>query len=167
MEPNVISFTPFVASFVNVNAAKANGAEVILEAAPTTGLKLTTSYTYLNTLITKSASPAGSEFGVGNTLFRRPRHSGSFGATWNWRKLIASSSLTYVGSRADNDFVGFDPPFTTDPSYSRVDLAWTYRVSKRFSYMGTITNALDRHYMEALGFPALPIAFRTGGRFTF
>jgi hypothetical protein len=48
-----------------------------------------------------------------------------------------------------------------------LDLAWTYRVSKRFSYMGVITNALDRRYMEALGFPALPIAFRTGGRFTF
>lgn len=168
VEFNVISFVPeFTASFINVDTAKANGAEFIVETAPTTGLKFTAAYTYLNTQITKSSSPPGSVFATGNSLFRRPRHSGSLGATWNWRKLTANSTLTYVGRRADNDFAGFDPPFTSDPSYIRLDFAWTYRVTKRFSYVGIITNALDRHYMEALGYPALPIAFRTGGKFTF
>jgi vitamin B12 transporter len=168
VEFNILTFTPqFTASFINVDAAKANGAEVILETAPRAGLKFTAGYTYLETRVTRSPSPPGSVFATGNTLFRRPRHSGSLGAIWNWRKLTASPTLTYVGRRTDNDFVGFAPPFTSDPSYSRLDLAWTYRVSKRFSYVGIITNALDRRYMEALGFPALPIAFRTGGRFTF
>ena len=149
------------------DAAKANGAEVIVETAPVSGLKLTASYTYLNTLVTKSSMLPPSEFAAGNPLFRRPRHSGSFGALWNWRKLTASSTLTYVGRRSDSDFELLSPPLTSDSPYTRLDLAWTYRVSKRFSYMGVITNALDRRYMEALGFPALPIAFRTGGRFTF
>jgi outer membrane cobalamin receptor len=67
----------------------------------------------------------------------------------------------------DSDFEALQPPLTSDSPYTRLDLAWTYRVTKRFSYMGMITNALDRRYMEALGFPALPIAFRTGGKFTF
>jgi outer membrane cobalamin receptor len=86
---------------------------------------------------------------------------------WNWHKLTASGSLAYVGRRVDSDFEALQPPLTSDSPYTRLDLAWTYRVTKRFSYLGMITNALDRRYMEALGFPALPIAFRTGGRFTF
>jgi vitamin B12 transporter len=168
VEFETISFTPrFVGSFFNVNAAKANGAEVIVETAPTNGLKLTASYTYLNTLITQSSTPSDPIFGVGQGLFRRPRHSGSLAAIWNWRKLTASSSLTYVGHRPDSDFESLIPPLTRDSSFSRLDLAWTYRFSKRFAYTGAITNVLDRGYMEALGFPALPIAFRTGGRFTF
>jgi len=167
VEFDVTNFSTFAATFINVNAAKANGAEVIFETAPTAGLKLTAAYTYLNTLITQSSTPAGSIFAAGQGLQRRPRHSGSLGALWNWRKLTASSTLTYVGPRVDTDFVGFVPPFTSDPSYTRLDLAWAYHFSKRFTYVGAITNALDRSYMEALGFPALPIAFRMGGRFTF
>ncbi|MGH9515503.1 MAG: TonB-dependent receptor [Terriglobales bacterium] len=157
----------FAGSFFNVNAAKANGAEVILQTAPRAGVTLTAGYTYLNTLITKSSNPTDEVFGVGHTLFRRPRHSGSLGAIWNWQKLTASSTVFYVGSRADSDFVGLVPPITSDPSYTRWDLAWSYRFSKNFAYQGAITNALDRSYMEALGYPALPIEFRMGGRFTF
>jgi vitamin B12 transporter len=157
----------FASTFINVNAAKANGAEVIVETAPWSGLKLRTSYTYLNSLVTRSSSSPLSEFGVGHTLFRRPRHSGSLGAIWNWKKLTAGSTLIYVGSREDSDFAGLVPPLTSDPSYTRLDLAWAYHLSKNFTYTGAITNALDRSYMEALGFPALPIEFRMGGRFTF
>ena len=167
VEFKTLSFTPFTASFFNVNAAKAKGAEVILETAPVAGLKLTAVYTYLNTLITQSSTPTDPVFGIGQALLRRPRHSGSLGAVWNWRKLTASSLVTYVGDRVDSDFAGLVPPLTSDPSYTRWDLAWTYRFAKKFSYVGTLTNALDRSYMEALGFPALPIEFRMGGKFTF
>lgn len=167
---DLIEFKPeknFTGTFTNINSAKANGTEVIVETKPVSGLRLTASYTYLNTLVTQSSSPANSEFGVGHTLFRRPRHSGSVGAMWDWHKLTASSTLTYVGRRSDSDFEGFIPPLTSDHPYTRLDLAWTYRVTKRFAYTGVITNATDRRYMEALGFPALPVEFRTGGRFTF
>jgi outer membrane receptor for ferrienterochelin and colicin len=56
---------------------------------------------------------------------------------------------------------------TSDPSYTRLDIAWAYHLSKNFTYTGAITNVPDRSYMEALGFPALPIQFRMGGRLTF
>jgi vitamin B12 transporter len=157
----------FASTFINVNAAKANGAEVIVETAPVSGLKLTASYTYLNSLVTRSSSSPLSEFGVGHTLFRRPRHSGSLGAIWNWKKLTASSRFIYVGSREDSDFAGLVPPLTSDASYMRLDIAWAYHLSKNFTYTGAITNVLDRSYMEALGFPALPVEFRMGGRLTF
>lgn len=167
VEFETTNFMTFTGSYFNVDAAKANGAEVIVEAVPITGVKLTAGYTYLNTLITRSSTPTDPVFGVGQGLLRRPRHSGSLGAIWQWRKLTASATAIYVGRRVDDDFVGFFPPFTSDPSYTRLDLAWTYRFSRKFAYVGAITNALDRSYMEALGYPALPIAFRMGGRFTF
>jgi vitamin B12 transporter len=168
VEFNVVSFTPrFTGTFINVNAAKANGAEVLLETAPIAGLKLSAQYTYLNSLVTQSSTPSDPIFGVGQGLLRRPRHSGSVGAIWNWRKLTASSAVTYVGRRPDSDFAALEPPITSDPSYTRWDIAWTYRFTKKFAYTGAITNLLDRSYMEALGYPALPIQFRTGGRFTF
>ena len=167
VEFETTNFQTFAGRYFNVDAAKANGAEVLVETALVSGLKLTASYTYLNSLITQSSPLVESVFQKGNTLLRRPRHSGSAGAVWNWRKLITSATLSYVGRRFDSDFEDLTPPLTSDAPYTRLDLAWTYRVSKRFSYTGAITNATDRRYMESLGFPALPIAFRTGGRFTF
>jgi vitamin B12 transporter len=167
VEFETTNFVNFDGTFFNVNAAKANGAEVIVETAPVAGITLSAAYTYLNTLITQSSTPDDLVFGAGRGLLRRPRHSGSFGVLWNRQKLTASSTLTYVGRRIDSDFEDLFPPLTTNPSYIRWDMAWTYRFSKRFAYVGNITNLLDRSYMESLGYPALPIAFRTGGRFTF
>ncbi len=167
VEFEVTNFQTFEGTFFNVNAAKANGAEIIVEGAPTAGLKLTATYTYLNTLITQSSTPADPVFGVGNGLLRRPRHSGSVGAIWTWRKLTASSNLIYVGRRIDSDFEALEPPLTSNPWYTRWDLAGSYRLTRNFEYVVAITNVLDRSYMEALGYPALPIAFRTGGHFTF
>jgi vitamin B12 transporter len=167
VEFETTSFVTFDGTFFNVNAAKANGAEIIVETTPVAGLRITASYTYLNTLITQSSTPTDSIFGVGQGLLRRPRHSGSLGAIWKWRKLTASSNLIYVGRRVDSDFEGLEPPLTSDLPYTRLDLAGSYGFSKHFDYLGTITNVLNRNYMEVLGFPALPIEFRTGGRFTF
>jgi outer membrane cobalamin receptor len=167
VEFETTNFVTFDGTFFNVNAAKANGAEIIVETTPLAGLKLTASYTYLNSLITASSTPTDPIFGIGQALERRPRHSGSLGTLWNWRKLTASSNLIYVGRRVDSDFEDLFPPVTSNPSYTRWDMAGSYRFSKRFTYLGTITNVLDRSYMEVLGYPALPIEFRTGGRFTF
>lgn len=167
IEFETISFSPFLGTYFNLNATKANGAEVILETVPWAGLRLTAEYTYLSSLVTESSTPTDPIFGVGQALLRRPRHSGSVGAIWTWRKLTANSNLVYVGNRVDSDFAGLVPPIISDPSYIRWDLAGSYRFTKRFSFLGAITNVLDRSYMEALGFPALPIEFRTGGRFTF
>ena len=157
----------FLGSFFNVNRTKANGSEVIVEAAPVAGLRLTAAYTYLNSRILESSTPSDPVFGVGQSLQRRPRHSGSLGISWNWRRLTLNSTTLYVGRRVDSDFVSLNPPLTSADPYSKWDLAWTYRITKQLSYLGVIENMLDRSYMEALGFPALRITYRTGLRFRF
>jgi outer membrane cobalamin receptor len=60
-----------------------------------------------------------------------------------------------VGRRVDSDFSSLQPPLTSNDSYTRWDVAWSYRSSYRVTYFGVIENLLNRDYMEALGFPAL------------
>lgn len=79
IEFETLSFTPFIGTFFNLNASKANGAEVILETVPHAGLRFTAEYTYLNGIIMRSSTPTDPVFGVGQGLLRRPRHSGGLG----------------------------------------------------------------------------------------
>ena len=167
IEFETVSFSPYVGTYFNLNATKANGAELILETAPFKGLKITSEYTYLNSWITQSSTPTDPIYGVGKGLLRRPRHSGSLGVTWNWRRLNVTSSTVYVGRRPDSDFADLEPPLTSNASYTNWNLAWAYRINGHVSYVGTIENLLDRTYMEALGYPALRIAYRTGARIRF
>ena len=96
---------------------------------------------------------------------RRPRHSGSLSVTWDWRKLTLSSTTVYAGRRTDSDFLGLG--LTSDDPYTKWDFAWTYRITRQISYVGSFENLLDKSYMEALGFPALRATYRTGLRVRF
>lgn len=167
IEFETVSFTPSRGTYFNLNGTKANGAEVIVETAPFKGFRLTSEYTYLNGRVTQSSTPSDPIFGVGKGLLRRPRHSGSIGVTWNWRRLNVTSSTVYVGRRPDSDFAGLQPPLTSDDAYTNWNLAWAYRITNRLSYVGTIENLLDRNYMEALGYPAQRIPYRSGVRIRF
>jgi vitamin B12 transporter len=167
IEFQVTNFQTFSGTFFNLNRSKAQGAELIFEAAPLSSLRLTASYTYLNAEITNSNVPFDLVFGDKKQLLRRPRHSGSLGLVWDRRRLTVSTNAIYVGHRADSDFLGLVPPLTSAASYTNWQLAFAYRITKHFFYTGEAANLLDRHYMEALGFPALRISYRTGARFNF
>jgi vitamin B12 transporter len=165
---DMVQFTAtsqFEGTYINLNRTKANGAEVIVETVPVRGLQITTNYTYLNSQIVDSPTPNDPVFGIGKSLQRRPRHSGSFALTWDWRKLTLSSTTVYVGRRMDSDFLGLG--LTSNSPYSKWDIAWAYHITKRVAYTGVFENLLDRSYMEALGFPALRATYRTGLRVQF
>jgi vitamin B12 transporter len=151
----------FLGTYENVNRTKANGAELIIEAAPIPGVTVTANYTYLNSHIVQSDNPGD----IGTTLLRRPRHSGSLAVVWDWRKLTFSSTAGYVGRRADNDFVGLG--LTSSSPYSKWDIVLAYRINRQLSFTSAFENVLDRSYMEALGFPALRATYRTGLRVRF
>lgn len=163
----VTDFQTFNGSFFNICRAKAKGAEGILEFAPVKGLRAVGSYTFLDSEITRSGSPFSPAFREGQSLLRRPRHSGSLRVFWDWRRMNITSSTVFVGRRVDSDFVGLDPPLIWNEGYTKWDLAWTYRSSYRVSYFGVIENLLNQDYREALGFPTLKLTYRAGLRFDF
>lgn len=159
-----LTFVPFTGTFLNINATHARGVEFIAQGAPVSRVHLTAEYTYLSTRVEKSSTPTDPILGIGKPLLRRPRHSATLSATWDWRKAMLSSNLVYVGRRADSDFEALFPPLTSNPSYTNWNLAASYRLSKQFSLVGSMENLLDRTYMESLGFPALRITYRLGVR---
>lgn len=163
----VVSFAPFRGSFFNIGRTKAKGAEVVLELAPGWGLRGIGTYTFLDSQVTRSASPFSPVFQEGRPLFRRPRHSGSLRVFWDWRRLNITSTTAFVGRRVDSDFAALVPPLTLSKGYTKWDLAWAYRSSYKVTYFGVIENLLNRDYMEALGFRALKLTFRAGARLDF
>ena len=161
------SFSPFRGSFFNIAQSRADGAEVIVEAAPLKGVRLGGNYTFLQGVIERSSRPTSPVFRQGQQLFRRPKHSGSVFVAWDWRQFTVTSNAIFVGRRVDSDFSSLVPPITSDPSYTKWDIGWNYRSSHRITYFGIFENVLNQRYMEALGFPALRASYRAGARLTF
>ena len=162
-----LTFVPFTGTFLNINATHARGVEFLAQAVPLIRVHITAEYTYLSTRVEKSSTPTDPILGVGKPLLRRPKHSATFSAAYEWRKTRLSSNLVYVGRRADSDFEALFPPLTSNSPYTNWNAAGSYQVSKQLSFVGSIENLLDRTYMESLGFPALRIGYRAGVRVHF
>ena len=65
--------------------------------------------------------------------------------------------------RLDSDFLGFG--INHAAGYARVDLGAWYAINSRVTAYANVENALNRHYEEVVGFPALHANFRAGMRF--
>jgi iron complex outermembrane receptor protein/vitamin B12 transporter len=57
------------------------------------------------------------------------------------------------------------PNRNLDPSYQKLDLYGSFRITKRVSAFATVGNLLNQHYCEAFGYPALPFTIRAGMQF--
>ena len=76
--------------------------------------------------------------------------------------------VTAVGQRPDSDFLfGYIPPIYYAAGYARVDLGGWFAINRHVTAYGNVNNALNNHYNEVLGYPALRANFRLGMRFTF
>jgi vitamin B12 transporter len=163
----ITSFTPFRGSYFNIAQSRADGAEVIAELAPRQGMRFGANYTFLQGVIERSSHPTSPVFRQGQELFRRPKHSGSVFASWDWKPFTVTSRAIFVGRRVDSDFSSLVPPIIADPSYTKWDIGWNYRSAYRITYFAIFENVLNQRYMEALGFPALRASYRAGARTTF
>jgi iron complex outermembrane receptor protein/vitamin B12 transporter len=117
---------------------------------------------------------------VGARPFRVAPHTGYFGLNYTQSKFYASFTGTLVGRRDDSDFLcdNTQPYYGCGTSmllpnrnllgaYQRLELGGGYQLSPRVNLYANVQNLLSEHYFEAFGFPALPLTFRTGIKFTF
>jgi len=160
----ITGFNPTRGSYFNIQRNKVSGAEVVLELNPVRALRTRATYTFLDSEIVRSPSPSNP---AGQSLIRRPRHSGSLLVTWQWQRMNVTSSAVFVGARTDSDFSSLQPPLTSNDGSSKWDLAWMYRLPQGLTVFGVFENILNQHYMEALGFPALRFTYRSGVRLEF
>ncbi len=159
----VVDFTTFEGSFVNLGKTRARGLELALEASPARGLSLAAQYTYLDGEVVVSASDFDPVYAVGEPLLRRPKHQAALNAAGERGRVSAGATLVLVGRRADSDFAGLG--LRENEGYTRVDARVRVRIMAGFEAFLVGENVLDREYMEVLGFPALGRSLRAGLRF--
>jgi outer membrane receptor protein involved in Fe transport len=153
----------FVGEYFNVNQAFAQGAEIELQAKLHSRLLLDTAYTYTSTEILSNPAPLDSQYYPGQPLLRRPKDSATTLLSYLGSRWGANLSGSFVGRRPDDDFLGFN--INHAAGYVRADLGGWYAINSRITAYANIENALDQHYNEVVGYPALPINFRAGFRF--
>ena len=152
--------------FFNLNRSLAHGAEIEIHARPRSPLRADASYAYTSTQIVRAPLASSPLFSKGAPLLRRPKHSATllvsyFGGRWG-----ASLAGTFVGRRPDSDFTfGVVPPVNHAAGYARLDPGAWYAVNRSVTLYLNVENALNKHYQEVVGYPALAVNFRAGMRF--
>jgi outer membrane cobalamin receptor len=154
--------------FFNVQKSLAHGAEVVLQGRVWKRLSLNTAYTYLSTKYLEAplCTPANycdPVYDTGNPLLRRPKHSAITFFDYLGTRWGASLGGSFVGRRPDSDFDGLG--FNHAAGYARVDLGGWYAIKPRVTAYVAVQNALNDHYNEVVGYPALTANFRAGVRF--
>jgi len=160
--------TTFVGQYVNVDESLAHGAEVELQGKIVSRLSLNAAYTYTSTQILQAPLCTAANFcdpllATGQPFIRRPKHSGTALFTYVGRRWGGNLGGSFVGRRPDSDFFGFG--INHAAGYVRVDMGGWYALTSRVTAYVTLQNALDKHYEEVVGYPALGANFRAGMRF--
>jgi vitamin B12 transporter len=155
----------FVSQYVNINRALAHGSEVELRARPWSRLSVDASYTYTSTQVLSAPLAFDPLVSAGAPLLRRPRHAASMLAVYTARRWGGDVGVTALGRRADSDFLGLLPPVNHSAGYARVDFGAWRAINSRMTAYVNVENALNRHYEESAGYPALRANFRAGMRF--
>jgi len=149
--------------YVNINKSMAHGAEVELTGRINSRLSVQGAYVYTSSQILEQPFAFDDLHQPGQPLLRRPKHSGSLLLTHQGSRVGWNVGGTFVGRRADSDFYGFG--ITHAAGYARVDLGGWYALTSRVTAYANVNNALNDHYNEVLGYPALTANFRAGLRF--
>ncbi len=162
-----VSFNPFTLEFFNIGVTTARGVEITGELSRHSPVTVRAGYTLLASEIVESATADNPVFGVGQTLFRRPRHSGFVDVGADVGSLSLSVFGSFVGRSVDSDFSALEPPIVANGGYRRWDVRSAYAVSRRLTVTAAVDNVLDATYMEPLGYPALGRGARAGLRVAF
>jgi vitamin B12 transporter len=159
----------FLGSFFNTDAARAYGVNSSVEAKISGWARIIASYTYDDSKVLKSPFATDPALVPGNRLFKRPLHSADLIANAHFHRMNWNLAGSYVGRRADSDFdstivggicTGFC--ITSDPSYVRWDLANSIDLGHGLSTVAVVNNLFNRHYSDAVGYPALRLNYRLG-----
>ena len=158
----------YIGQYVNVNKSFAQGVEVEFQGKIGSRVSLNTAYTYTSTEILEAplCTPANycdPLLAAGQPLLRRPKHSATALVSYLGRRWGANLGGSFVGRRPDSDFLGFN--INHAAGYVRADIGGWYAINSRVTAYVNVENALDRHYQEVVGYPALGVNVRAGVRF--
>jgi len=112
------------------------------------------------------SSTAQAPYSVGDPLLRRPRHAGSFDATWSQARVSAFAQMQVRGEALDAE-PAFGPSggLYTNPGHTVVNIGGSFRPFKAFEVFVRALNLFDSDYEEVLGYPAPGRTAYVGARF--
>jgi outer membrane cobalamin receptor len=119
----------FEAEYFNIGLTRARGAELSADLAPLPAVRLRAGYTFLDSAVIDSTSPASAVLKAGQALFRRPRHSGFVEASWRRNRLSADLTGVFIGQYVDSDFSSLVPPLLDNPGYTTWDARLSFRLT--------------------------------------
>lgn len=152
----------------NIANARTRGLEFQASLRTPWGLDARLGYTYLDAdvLAVDGSHDAPPPFEAGDPLIRRPRHHGTLDL------LLTRGLLTVHGVvQARGEIRDVEPSFGAfggvfpSAGFTTLELGAQLQVHQRAHVFVRMTNALDRSYEEAFGFPALGRTVTTGLRF--
>ena len=159
----ILDFNTFLGEYENIDKSIAHGAEITLRGKLRNRVSLDAAYNYTSTQILEQPFAFDNLHLPGQPLIRRPKHSGSLLLNYIGNRWGGDFGGSLVGRRADSDFLGFGIDHAA--GYARVDLGAWYAINSRITAYVNVENALNKHYEEVTGYPALGVNFRAGMRF--
>jgi outer membrane cobalamin receptor len=158
----------FIGQYVNVDKSFAQGAEVELQGQIRQRIWLNAAYTYTSTEILQAPVCTPANFcspllTAGQPLLRRPKNSATALVNYLGKRWAGNLGASFVGPRPDSDFLGYN--INHAAGYVRVDVGGSYQFRPRIAAYANVENALNQHYNEVVGYPALGTNFRAGLRF--
>jgi len=152
-------------TYFNTDKARAFGSNSSIEIKAARWLNVSGNYTYDDSKVLKSPNAFDPALVPGNRLLKRPLNSGNLIFSAHKRGVSVNLIGSYVGRRTDSDFDGLG--ITSDPGYFRLDLATIVPLRYGLSATAHFGNLLDRHYQEAVGYPALGYNYRLGLKYVW
>ena len=172
---NLVAFTFGTSpNYLNVQQARSRGLEVGLRASLNDSLSVRGAYTYLETKVLQAGDSGGTVFVNGESLLRRPEHTGSFSLNYARERLNANLTFQLKGHSVDRDFhTNSSGQRVRLSGYGRVDLALSYRLFENqwglrsLTVEGKARNLFDEDYEEVFGFSTAGATFLVGFRAEF
>lgn len=155
----------FWGNFFNTDLARARGTNIAVEARPVRWLMLAGNYSYDDTRVLVSPNAFDPAEIAGNHLIRRPPHSGSLTVMSSFREFTFTLAGYFSGVRTDSDFLFLG--IKRNPGYARFDVAGSYNFGRGISLYARASNLFDKHYQDAIGYPALGRDVRVGANYRF
>jgi iron complex outermembrane receptor protein/vitamin B12 transporter len=177
---------------VNSLAFRAQGAEVELQSELSSHIFARGGYTYTDGTVQQSFSSdaigpqvnplfPGVELGINSPLigarpFRRPPHVGFAGVTYASPKWFAQVQGSFASRSDDSTFISsfsslagdnslLLPNRNLDSAYAKIDVGMSYQLKQWIAVYGQIDNLVSDQHIGPIGYPSLPLTFRSGMRF--
>lgn len=120
-----------------------DGVELGLSGQLTAGWSAFLGYTFLDSEVVRSNTPAE----LGNPLANTPRHSGNLWTTYHWaRGFEMGGGIQYVDDRYNNNTAT-----RVAPAYTLLDLTAAYEVNQLLTLRLNVNNVTDERYIDRVG----------------